>query len=215
MCGLEKNNKKRVMTRVAMRVWVSAARVDSRVRSLQSQFSLWLHTPNDPVSWGPLPYARTLEMSESVQLVIFRLDEQRYALSLAAVERIVRAAEVTLLPNAPPIVLGAIDVEGHVLPVLDVRRRFGLREREITPDDQFLIARTALRTVVLVVDEAQGVIERSQAEIIGSREIVPGLEQFEGVVRLDDGLVLIHDLEKFLSLDEARALDEAMNEEAH
>lgn len=154
-------------------------------------------------------------MSELIQLVVFCLDELRYALPLAAVERIVRAAEVTLLPNAPPIVLGAIDVAGRILPVLDVRRRFGLRQREITPADQFLIARTAPRTVVLVVDEAEGVIERSQAEIIGSREIVPGLEQFEGVVRLDDGLVLIHDLEKFLSLDEARALDEAMNEEVN
>ena len=154
-------------------------------------------------------------MSASVQLVVFRLDGQRYALALAAVERIVRAAEVTLLPNAPPIVLGALDVEGRVLPVLDVRRRFGLRQREITPADQFLIARTAPRAVVIVVDEAQGVIERPQAEIIGSSEIVPGLEQVEGVVRLDDGLVLIHDLEKFLSLDEARALDEAMNREVH
>ena len=154
-------------------------------------------------------------MSESVQLVVFRLDEQRYALSLAAVERIVRAVEVTLLPNAPPIVLGAIDVEGHVLPVLDVRRRFGLRRREISPADQFLVARTAPRTVVLVVDEAQGVIERLQDEIIGSSQIAPGLEQFQGVVRLDDGLVLIHDLDKFLSLDEARALDEAINQEVH
>jgi purine-binding chemotaxis protein CheW len=154
-------------------------------------------------------------MSESVQLVVFRLDEQRYALSLAAVERIVRAAEVTLLPDAPPIVLGALDVEGRVLPVLNIRRRFGLREREVSPADQFLIARTAPRTVVLVVDEAQGVIERSQAEIIGSAQIVPGLGQFQGVVRLDDGLVLIHDVEKFLSLDEARALDEAINQEVN
>lgn len=154
-------------------------------------------------------------MSESVQLVVFRLDEQRYALSLAAVERIVRAAELTLLPNAPSIVLGAIDVQGRVLPVLDIRRRFGLRDRELSPADQFLIARTAPRAVVLVVDEAQGVIERSQDEIIGSAQIAPGLEQFQGVVRLDDGLVLIHDLDKFLSLDEARALDEAINQEVH
>ena len=154
-------------------------------------------------------------MSESVQLVVFRLDEQRYALSLAAVERIVRAVEVTFLPNAPPIVLGAVDVEGHVLPVLDVRQRFGLRQREISPADQFLIAQTPPRAVVLVVDEAQGVIERSQDEIIGSAQIAPGLEQFQGVVRLDDGLVLIHDLDKFLSLDEARALDEAINQEVH
>lgn len=153
-------------------------------------------------------------MSASVRLVVFRLGEQRYALALAAVERIVRAAEVTRLPKAPSIVLGVLDVEGRVLPVLDVRQRFGLQDREITPADQFLIARTSLRTVVLVVDEAQEVIERPQAEIIGTREIVPGLAQLQGVVRLDDGLVLIHDLEKFLSLDEARALDEAMNQEA-
>jgi purine-binding chemotaxis protein CheW len=154
-------------------------------------------------------------MSELIQLVVFRLDEQRYALPLATVERIVRAAETTLLPNAPPIVLGAIDVEGQVLPVLNVRRRFGLREREISPPDHFLIARTEPRTVVLAVDDVQGVIERTQAEIIGSAQIVTGLEQFQGVVRLDDGLVLIHDLEKFLSLDEARALDEAINHEVN
>jgi purine-binding chemotaxis protein CheW len=154
-------------------------------------------------------------MSESVQLVVFRLDEQRYALSLAAVERVVRAAELTHLPNAPPIVLGAIDVAGLILPVLDVRQRFGLRERELGPADQFLVARTARRAVALVVDEAQEVIQRSQAEIIGSAQIVPGLEQFQGVVRLDDGLVLIHDLEKFLSLDEARALDEAINQDVN
>jgi purine-binding chemotaxis protein CheW len=148
-------------------------------------------------------------------IVTFTLDEQRYGLPLAVVERIVRAAEVTRLPNAPSIVVGAINVEGRVLPVLNVRRRFGLREREISPANHFLIARTPPRVVVLVVDEAKGLVECSQDEIIGSARIVPGLEQFQGVVKLDDGLVLIHDLEKFLSLDEARALDDAMNQEAN
>ena len=129
---------------------------------------------------------------------------------MTAVERIVRAVEVTPLPGAPAIVLGAIDVEGRVLPVLNLRRRFPLPEREIDPADQFLIARTARRAVALVMDEAQGVIEREQSAVIGSDRIVPGLEQFQGVVKLDDGLALIHDLEKLLSLDEARTLDEAM-----
>lgn len=152
-------------------------------------------------------------MSEPVRLVVFRLDDQRYALPLEVVERIVRAAEVTPLPDAPSIVLGVLDVGGRVLPVLDVRRRFGLGERDITPEDQFLIARAGRRVVTLVVDEAQGVIERSQDEIVGSAEIMPGIEQFPGVIRLEEGLVLIHDLEKFLSLDEARALDQAMSRE--
>ncbi len=152
-------------------------------------------------------------MSELTQLVVFRLDEQRYALPLAVVERIVRAVEVTALPNAPDIVIGAIVVAGRVIPVLNIRRRFQLPERGIGPADQFLIGRTAHRTVVLVVDAAQGVTERRRTDIVGSAQIVPGLEQFHGVIKLDDGLVLIHDLERFLSLDETCALDEAMSHE--
>jgi purine-binding chemotaxis protein CheW len=152
-------------------------------------------------------------MNRLTQVVVFHLDEQRYALPLAVVERIVRAVEVTPLPKAPSIILGVIAVEGRVLPVLNIRRRFLLPEREISPADQFLIAQTARRTVVLVVDEAQGVIECPPGAIIGSARIVPGLEQIQGIVKLDDGLVVIHDLEKFLSLDEARALDEAMSQE--
>ena len=152
-------------------------------------------------------------MSELTQLVVFRLDSQRYAVPLSVVERIVQAVEVTPLPKSPAIVLGVIDVEGRVLPVLNIRRRFGLPDKDIRPEDQFLIAQTAQRAVVLVIDEAQGVIERSSTEIFGPARIVPGLEQIQGVIKLEDGLALIHDLEKFLSLDEARSLDEAMRQE--
>ncbi len=152
-------------------------------------------------------------MPELIQLVVFRLDAERYALPLEVVERIVRAVEITSLPEAPAIVLGVINVEGRILPVLNIRQRFGLTEREITASDQFLIARTARRTVVLVIDEAQGVIEHPLVEVVSSSGIVPGLGQIQGVVKLDDGLALVHDLEKFLSLDEARLLDRAMREE--
>jgi purine-binding chemotaxis protein CheW len=153
-------------------------------------------------------------MSEITQLVVFRLDERRYALPLTVAERVVRAVDVTPLPNAPAIVLGAINVQGRVLPVLNVRRRFNMPEREISPADWFLLAHTAHHTVVLVVDESEGVVERPQLDIVVSTQIVPGLEPFPGVVKLDDGLLLIHDLETFLSLNEARALDDAMAQTA-
>lgn len=153
-------------------------------------------------------------MNDFRQLVVFRLDRQRYALPLAAVDRVVPAVEVTPLPGAPAIVVGAISVEGRVLPVFNIRRRFLLPEREIGLGDQFLIARSAGREVVLVIDEALGVVEHPQSAITDPAQLVPGLERFEGVVELDDGLVLIHDLEKFLSLEEARALDEARLPEA-
>jgi purine-binding chemotaxis protein CheW len=146
-----------------------------------------------------------------VPLVVFRLDGRRYALPLAAAERVIRAVEVTPLPKAPAIVLGGIDVHGRVLPVLNVRRRFLMPDREIGPADWFLLAHTARHTVVLVVDEAEGVVEWAQTDIVVSSGIAPGLELFPGVVKLDDGLVLIHDLERFFSFDEARALDDALD----
>jgi purine-binding chemotaxis protein CheW len=150
-------------------------------------------------------------MREHVELVIFWLDDQRYALRLGAVERFVRAVEVTPLPGAPSIVLGAINVAGSVLPVLSLRRRFGMPERAVDIADQFLIARTSSRTVALMMDEALGVIAVPGEAVTGAGRIVPGLEHVQGVVRLDDGLVLIHDLETCLSLDEERALTEALD----
>jgi len=149
-------------------------------------------------------------MNQIKKFVVFSLDLQRYALPLTAVERIVQAVHVTTLPNAPAIVLGMIDVAGRVLPVLNLRRRFRQPERKVGSADQFLIAHTTRRTVVLAVDEAQEVIERSSAEIVASSQIIPGLDHIQGVAKLRDGLVLIHDLEKFLSLDETASLDDAM-----
>jgi purine-binding chemotaxis protein CheW len=153
-------------------------------------------------------------MSELKQLVVFRLDDQRYALPLPVVDRIIRAAELTPLPRAPAIVLGVIDVADQVLPVLNIRRRFRLPEYEISPAHQFLIAQTGQRTVVLVIDKADAVIEVPCVDIVEAGEIAPGLEQISGVVKLSEGLVLIHDLGKFLSLDEERALDQALNGES-
>ncbi|MFA5907280.1 MAG: chemotaxis protein CheW [Vicinamibacterales bacterium] len=150
-------------------------------------------------------------MGDTAQLISFCLDQQRYALPLAAIERVVQSVEVTPLPHAPAIVLGAINVHGRVLPVLNVRRRFLLPEREVVPTDWFLVAHTERRTVVLVVDQSDGLVERPQTEVIPSSQVAPGLDAFPGVVRLDDGLVLIHDLDQFLSLDEARTLDDAID----
>jgi purine-binding chemotaxis protein CheW len=143
--------------------------------------------------------------------VVFGLDQNRYALPLAAVDRIVRAAQITPLPSAPEIILGALNLAGAVLPVFNVRRRFRLPERDIEPADHFLIARTGQRTVVLVIDHAQGVLELPAAAAIDAATITPDPGHFSGVLRLEDGLVLIHNLERFLSHEEARGLDVALN----
>jgi purine-binding chemotaxis protein CheW len=146
--------------------------------------------------------------------MVFSLDAGRYAIPLAATERIVRAVEVTPLPAAPALVLGVIDVGGRVLPVFDTRGRLGLPRRDIEPADHFLIARTAERTVVLVIDVPLGLIEEPADALVESALIARGIEHIRGVIALDDGLVLIHDLERFLSAAEAHALDTALRNEA-
>lgn len=153
-------------------------------------------------------------MSERLRLVVFSLDAQRFALPLAAVRRVVRAVEVTPLRGAPDIVLGAIGLAGGVVPVLDMRKRFGLPQREVDPSDHFLIATTPRREMALVIDEACGVVECERSAVMAARRISPGLEGIDGVLRLDDGLVLIHDLDAFLSLEQARSLDVIMDQGA-
>jgi len=150
-----------------------------------------------------------------IQLVAFSLNDRRYALPLAVVERIVRAVDITPLPKAPPIVLGIVNVGGTIIPVVNMRQRFRLPDREIEPRDQFILGRTGRRIVALVADEVSSVAERPESEVIATQEILPGLEGVEGVVGLDDGMILIYDLTKFLSLEEETALDEALAETKH
>ena len=150
-------------------------------------------------------------MSGVAQLLIFHLDDRKYALPLDVVERVFRAVEVTPLPDAPPIVIGAINVHGHVLPVLNLRRRFLMTERAIGPDHWLVVARVGRHTVALPVDGSDGVLEWPAADVVASATIAPGLELFPGVVRLSDALILVHDVDRFLSFDEAQALDGALH----
>jgi purine-binding chemotaxis protein CheW len=109
-------------------------------------------------------------MAPAHQLVVFTMDEQRYALQLAAVERVVRMVEVTLLPQAPQIVLGVINAQGRIIPVVDIRRRFRLPARDIRLSDHLLIARTARRTVALALDAVTGIVEGSAQAVITAEE---------------------------------------------
>lgn len=149
-------------------------------------------------------------MSRLIRIVELALDDRRYGLSLSAVERVLRMVYVTLLPKAPQIVLGVVNVRGRLIPVVNLRRRFRLPERDFALTDQLLIARTARRPVALAADAVTGVLEYSAQEAAGAQDIVPGIEYVESVVKLPDGLVLIHDLDKFLSLDEGESLDRAL-----
>jgi purine-binding chemotaxis protein CheW len=144
------------------------------------------------------------------RIVCFVLDDVRYALPLESVERVVRAVAITPLPHAPEIILGVINVQGRIVPVADMRRRFGLPAREIALTDHMVIAHTCKRALALVVDAVQGVLQCSERDVVAMEAVVARLEYVEGIVRMADGLILIHDLDRFLALEEERTLQQAM-----
>lgn len=135
------------------------------------------------------------------QLLVFKLDEQRYALHLAAVVRTVRVVEFTPVPRTSEFVFGVINVQGHIVPVVNSRKRCQLPEREIEPSDHLIIAHSKEQTVALVVDQVEGVVA-FDSEMIGSEKILPSLDYVEKVVKLADGIVVILDLDKFVSVAE-------------
>jgi purine-binding chemotaxis protein CheW len=152
-----------------------------------------------------------LDMGQSV---IFTLDERLYAVRLPAVSRVMHAVEITPLPKAPPIVMGVINMGGRIIPVVNIRRRFGLPERELELSDRLIVARASRRgaredegrLLALVADAVVGVLDLPVQETASAETILPGLERLEGVAKTDRGLVLIHDLGTFLSLEEEMAL---------
>lgn len=149
-------------------------------------------------------------MSVPRQLLIFSLDERNLAIHVDSVVRVVRAVAVTLLPHAPNAVMGVINLQGEVVPVYDLRQRFGLTVRAIGISDQMVIADAGKRRVTIVVNEVRGVVECDQDQITQAEQVVPGVAWVKGLLKLDENLVVIHDLETFLSPTEQAELDLAL-----
>lgn len=144
------------------------------------------------------------------EVLLFTLEGQRYALPSADVRELVRAARLTALPHAPAVVEGLLNLRGELLPVLDLRRRFRLPPRPLSPLDHFIVVRAGARTVVLRVDRAEGLLSLEPGSWDGAPGELPGVGYVAGAVKLPDGLVLVHDLKTFLSEAEALALDTAL-----
>jgi purine-binding chemotaxis protein CheW len=145
-------------------------------------------------------------------VAVFLLDEMRFALRTAEIQRVVRAVEITPLPGAPQSVAGVVNVEGKIVPVFDLRLRFGLPSRELRLSDHLVVAHTKRRPVGLMVDVPVEVVSCAERPVTSAAMILPHLATVEGVMMLDDEIVLIHDLERFLSVEDHTALDSAMGQ---
>lgn len=147
-------------------------------------------------------------------MVVFEIAGRRFGLPLEHVVEVHRMVAVAPLPPAPDVVEGVIDRRGTIVPVLDVRSRFGLPTRAPRPDQQLIVGRAGDRMVAMRVDATLGVRVMSADEVDTAAIDLPGVRHVAGVTRDDDGIVVVHDLPAFLSWEEADQLDEALSAQA-
>jgi purine-binding chemotaxis protein CheW len=166
--------------------------------------------PSDSVLTGMSDVA---EGRAVIRLVVFAVARQRYGLALTAVERVLPMVAVSALPGCPGAVLGAINVHGEILAVVDLRQRFGLPTGAYGPGARLLLARTPRRRVALPVDEVVGVVEVSEEVVVEPDAVTEGIVHVSGIATLADGVLLIQDLDSLLSVREERQLAESLGKE--
>lgn len=145
------------------------------------------------------------------KIVLFSLEVPRYALYLTEIERIIQAVEITPLPKAPDIVLGVINFQGKIIPVIDIRKRFNLVPRELMLEDQFLIVHTSKRELAIVVDAVAGIFELDKFQVVDTDTKFPYADYLSGIAKIGTDIVLINDIDKFISLDEEKILDNILS----
>jgi purine-binding chemotaxis protein CheW len=149
---------------------------------------------------------------ELCQFVVCLIGNEEFALDVLSVQEIDRMAEITRVPKAPRHVEGVINLRGRIIPVLNLRRRFGLPDIERTARSRIVVVSVRQRVVGLAVDSVEEVlrIPRSAIEPPPTVSTVAGAEYTQGVGRVHDRLLIVLDLPRLLMPAEQPATDSAM-----
>lgn len=148
-------------------------------------------------------------LNPHVDAVAFELDDLRGAISTQPVIEILRAVAYRPIAGQPPFVPGVIDLRGSVIPLMDMRARFGRPVRPLSPEHRFIVVHTHGRPIAMWVDRVLGILTYDPKTLVGSEGLIVGTRSFAGILRTPDGLVVIHDPEAFISESELDAISEA------
>ena len=147
------------------------------------------------------------------QFLVFELGAQRLAVPSRDLVEIVRMPTLTALPKPLPIVEGVFNFRGRLAAVLDIRKRFGLAAKAVSPWDHLLVASLPPRLLALRVDRSVELISLDPEEIADPGSLAPHDRYVSGVAKHPDDLIVIHDLRAFLSAAEAEELDRVLSPE--
>jgi len=146
-----------------------------------------------------------------LQLVTFKIGEEEFGVDILRVQEIIRIMEITRVPKAPHFVEGVINLRGRVIPIIDLRKRFGLTAREHDKDTRIIVIEINKMIVGFVVDAVHEVLRIPADTVEPPPPAVMGgvdSEYIKGVGKLDDRLLILLDLDRLLSQEEQMELEQ-------
>jgi len=132
-------------------------------------------------------------MGEELKVIVFALGSEEYGIEVDKVRTIERMSPITRVPKTPAFVKGVINLRGVVLPIIDLRGRFGLPETEATENTRIIMVSVGDIEVGFVVDAANDVMDIDSDSIDSPPEVVGGIraKYLQGVAKIEDNRLLI------------------------
>ncbi len=148
--------------------------------------------------------------AEMLQVVSFKIGDEEFGVDILQVQEINRLIQITQVPNAPSFVEGVMNLRGKVVPVINLRKRFGLAQKEYDKNTRIVVVELNGKTVGFIVDSVSEVLRISKSVIEPPPELVAGIgsEYITGIAKLDDRLLILIDLDKVLTVEEKETLKE-------
>lgn len=142
------------------------------------------------------------------QLVVFELGNENYGLDISTVEGIIKIQPITKMPRAPEFVEGVTNLRGMVVPVIDLRKRFGLPVLENTRETRIVVVYIGKTKVGMIVDGVSEVLRVQEEAIEATPPMVSSVDTafIRGIAKLNDRLVTLLDLSKVLNISEINAV---------
>ncbi len=143
------------------------------------------------------------------EMISFSIDEEEYGVSIQTVKEVIRIKEISRLPKTPSFVRGVINLRGDVIPIIDLRDKFGLEQREYTRMTRVIVAELDGRPVGMAVDSASQVIRISSSDIVPPPQLVGGLsgEYLRGIGKLGEKLIILLNIDRILTAEEKIELE--------
>jgi purine-binding chemotaxis protein CheW len=152
---------------------------------------------------------RTERNEDLKQLISFTVGEEEFGLEILSVKEVIRIQEVTWLPKAPSFVKGIINLRGDVIPIIDLRDKFGLAHREYTTLTRVIVVEIEGKLIGMVVDSASQVLRIPSDQIDPPPPVIGGLSQeyITGVGKIGESLIILLNINSILAGTETIALD--------